>query len=161
MPLSYDLTTFQILGQNLSNFCVGILVQTLTPKGHFEINWPLIVGPELPKLHTDKKKGITYMKVWWGLDRTIRGRCSHSSLRFRQKESTKNAMIISFRSKDYLFWSSIGKINLKAKILSMKAICRWVGGGGSSTPFHLLIIQLHFKLFRRFTLSSTYVQELL
>ena len=58
MPLSYDLTTFQILGQNLSNFCVGILVQRLTPKGHFEINWPLIVGPELPKLHTDKKKEL-------------------------------------------------------------------------------------------------------
>ena len=33
-----DLTTFQILEQNLSNFFVGILVQTMTPKGHFEIN---------------------------------------------------------------------------------------------------------------------------
>ena len=33
-----DLTTFQILGQNLSNFFVGILVETMTPKGHFEIN---------------------------------------------------------------------------------------------------------------------------
>ena len=33
-----DLTTFQILGQNLSNFFVGILVQTMTPQGHFEIN---------------------------------------------------------------------------------------------------------------------------
>ena len=41
MPLCYDLTTFQILGQNLSNFFLGILVQTMTPKGHFEINWPL------------------------------------------------------------------------------------------------------------------------
>ena len=38
LALSYDLTTFQILGQNLSNFFVGILVQTMTPKGHFEIN---------------------------------------------------------------------------------------------------------------------------
>ena len=37
-----DLTTFQILGQNLSNFFVGILAQTMTPKGHFEINWPLV-----------------------------------------------------------------------------------------------------------------------
>ena len=35
------LTTFQILGQNLSNFFVGILVQTMTPKIHFEIKWPL------------------------------------------------------------------------------------------------------------------------
>ena len=47
MPLSYDLTPFQILGQkfvkflgrNLSNFFLGILVQTMTPKGHFEMNW--------------------------------------------------------------------------------------------------------------------------
>ena len=29
------------LGQNLSNFFIGILVQTMTPKRHFEINWPL------------------------------------------------------------------------------------------------------------------------
>ena len=42
VPLSYDLTTFQILGQKLSNFFVGILVETMTPKGHFEINWPLV-----------------------------------------------------------------------------------------------------------------------
>ena len=27
----------------MSNFFVGILVQTMTPKGHFEINWPLAV----------------------------------------------------------------------------------------------------------------------
>ena len=42
--LIVDLTTFQILGQNLSNFFVGILVQTMTLKGHFEINWPLQVS---------------------------------------------------------------------------------------------------------------------
>ena len=41
MPLSYDLTLFQILGQKFVKFFVGILVQTMTPKGHFEINWPL------------------------------------------------------------------------------------------------------------------------
>ena len=34
-------STLPILGQNLSIFFVGILVQTMTPKGHFEINWPL------------------------------------------------------------------------------------------------------------------------
>ena len=33
---------FKILGQKLSNFFVGILVQTMTPEGHFEINWPLV-----------------------------------------------------------------------------------------------------------------------
>ena len=38
VPLSYDLTTFQILGQNFAKFFVSILVQTMTPKGHFEIN---------------------------------------------------------------------------------------------------------------------------
>ena len=41
VPLSYDLTPFQILGQKFSNFFVGSLVQTMTPKGHFEINWSL------------------------------------------------------------------------------------------------------------------------
>ena len=30
------------VGQNLSNFSVGILVETMTPEGHFEINWPLV-----------------------------------------------------------------------------------------------------------------------
>ena len=32
---------FKFLGQKLSNFFVGILVETMTPKRHFEINWPL------------------------------------------------------------------------------------------------------------------------
>ena len=41
VPLSYDLTIFQILGQKVVKFFVGILVQTMTPKGHFEINWSL------------------------------------------------------------------------------------------------------------------------
>ena len=38
-----NLTNFALewVGQNLSNFFVGILVETMTPKGHFEINWPL------------------------------------------------------------------------------------------------------------------------
>jgi hypothetical protein len=36
--LSYDLTTLQMLGQNFLKFFVGILVQTMTPKGHFDIN---------------------------------------------------------------------------------------------------------------------------
>ena len=35
VSLSYDLTTFQILGLNLPNCFVGTLV---TPKGHSEIN---------------------------------------------------------------------------------------------------------------------------
>ena len=38
VALSYDLTTFQILGQKFVKFYVGILVQTMTAKGHFEIN---------------------------------------------------------------------------------------------------------------------------
>ena len=32
---------FKFLGQKLSNFFVCILVETMTPKGHFEITWPL------------------------------------------------------------------------------------------------------------------------
>ena len=51
VPLSYDLTTFQILGQKFVKFFVGILVQTMRPKGHFEINWPLVEVSSLqPKL---------------------------------------------------------------------------------------------------------------
>ena len=42
MPLPYDLTTFQILGQKFDKFFVGVLVQTMTLKGHFEINRPLL-----------------------------------------------------------------------------------------------------------------------
>ena len=41
MPLSYDLTHLQILGQKFVKLFVGILVQTMTQKGHFEIIWPL------------------------------------------------------------------------------------------------------------------------
>ena len=38
VSLSYDLTTFQIPVQKFSSLFVGILVQTMAPKGHFEIN---------------------------------------------------------------------------------------------------------------------------
>jgi hypothetical protein len=38
VPLSYKLTTFKIPGQKLSIFFVVILVETMTPRGHFEIN---------------------------------------------------------------------------------------------------------------------------
>ena len=38
VPLSYKLTTFQIPGQKLSKKFVGILVETMTPRGHFENN---------------------------------------------------------------------------------------------------------------------------
>jgi hypothetical protein len=46
-----DLTTFQILGQKFVKFFVGILVQTMTPKGHFEINWPLVHNHTSPRLN--------------------------------------------------------------------------------------------------------------
>jgi len=36
-----DFTTFQILGQKFVKFFFGILVQTMTPKVHFETNCPL------------------------------------------------------------------------------------------------------------------------
>ena len=32
---------FKRIGRNLGKNVVGIFVQTMTPKGHFEINWPL------------------------------------------------------------------------------------------------------------------------
>jgi hypothetical protein len=38
VPLSYELTTLQSLGQKFSNFLGGILFQTMTPKGRSEIN---------------------------------------------------------------------------------------------------------------------------
>jgi hypothetical protein len=40
VPLSYDLTPFQLLGQKF--FVVILVAQMMTPKGHFEINWPLV-----------------------------------------------------------------------------------------------------------------------
>ena len=38
----FENSALPILRQNLSNFFVGKLVETMTPKGHFEINWPLL-----------------------------------------------------------------------------------------------------------------------
>ena len=38
VPLSCDLTIFQILGRKSSKNFVGILVQVMAPKRHFEIN---------------------------------------------------------------------------------------------------------------------------
>ena len=64
MPLSYDLTTFQILGQNLSNSFVGILVQTMTPKGHFEINWPLPITCTYYKFSNRSSSSHTKGKSW-------------------------------------------------------------------------------------------------
>ena len=50
VPLSYDLTTSQILGQKFVKFFVGILVQIMT---HFEINWPLVID-QIIKSETNK-----------------------------------------------------------------------------------------------------------
>ena len=41
VPLSYDLTTFQIVALKSVKFFVGILVQTIFSKRHSEINCPL------------------------------------------------------------------------------------------------------------------------
>ena len=64
--LSYDLTLFQIVGQKFIKFFVGILVQTMTPKGHLEIDWPLVkncqwVGQKLWK--------FANIFIWWSLAR--------------------------------------------------------------------------------------------
>ena len=34
----FENSALEWVGQNLSNFFIGILVKTMTPKGHFEIN---------------------------------------------------------------------------------------------------------------------------
>ena len=70
--VSYDLTTFQILGQKFAKFFVGILVQTITPKGHFEINWPiashyLIQMSPLAFLLLLRNGGKTFMKSSWDM----------------------------------------------------------------------------------------------
>ena len=51
---------FKFLGQKLSNFFVGILVETMTPKGHFEINWPLTKGRYCVNVHNCP------LERWWG-----------------------------------------------------------------------------------------------
>ena len=60
MPLSCDLTPFQILGQKSSNFFFGILVQTMTPKGHFEINWPLVIEAIIKNVKVKNKSPKGY-----------------------------------------------------------------------------------------------------
>ena len=76
MPLSYDLTTFQILGQNLPHFFVGILVQTMTPKGHFEINWLLvnvcIQKPSLNQLYLGVQEAVSQIGTGTGLVKETR-----------------------------------------------------------------------------------------
>ena len=46
-----DFTTFQILGQKFVKFFFGILVQMMTPKGNFEINWTLMSAAVLQILN--------------------------------------------------------------------------------------------------------------
>ena len=112
MTLSYDLTTFQIQGQNLSNFFVGILVETMTPKGHFEINWPL-VWPHFSctHLHTLKdnpwgsKPIVNDIKTWVHLHTKI----GHD---FRVKKQNKKGSDDSWHKKFTLsdcdtFWQTV------------------------------------------------------
>ena len=69
VPLFYDLTPFQISREKLSNFFVGILVETMTPKGHFEINWPLVIlqiiglQSRIIKVFLDPKTNNLLMRV--------------------------------------------------------------------------------------------------
>ena len=66
VPLSYNLTPFQVLRQNLSKNFVDILVQTMTPKRHFEINWPL-------EAYKGKKNPIKVTKIQIFKFRKIKG----------------------------------------------------------------------------------------
>ena len=57
------MTPFQILGQKLPNFFAGVLVQTMTPKGHaFEINWTLAM-PQNTFIFISKADGRGIMQV--------------------------------------------------------------------------------------------------
>ena len=62
-------------GQKLSNFFVAILVQTMTPRRHFEINWPLtsssyVFDKDRPEIGTTQgmviQKSMKMMsgKIW-------------------------------------------------------------------------------------------------
>ena len=62
VPLPYDLTTFQILGKKFVKFFVGILVQIMTPKGHFEINWHLASNFTIEQ--TFHSQAMNYEKYW-------------------------------------------------------------------------------------------------
>ena len=55
VPLSYDLTNFQIL---------GILVQTTTPKGHFEITYLSFNGHVLKKFEIKPLIRITVLNSY-------------------------------------------------------------------------------------------------
>ena len=61
-PLSYDLTTFQILGQKFSNFFIGILVQSMTSIGHFEITRPLVPNFNFFQFYLDTTTYADYFK---------------------------------------------------------------------------------------------------
>ena len=70
MPLFVDFTTFLILGRNLSKFFVGILVQKMTPKGLFEIKWPLaaimfIAKIMLIPLHKKRSNKLGHIDFRW------------------------------------------------------------------------------------------------
>ena len=56
-------------GQKLSNFFVAILVQTMTPKGHFEINWPLVI--------VKIKKVLETKWGWWNKKRIFHIKCTY------------------------------------------------------------------------------------
>ena len=62
------LVWIKLAGQNLSNFFVGILVETIFQQRHFEINWPLctcVFMISLIYFHTISKVIYTkYSKDW-------------------------------------------------------------------------------------------------
>ena len=50
-------------GRNLDNIFVAILVQTMTPQRHFEINWPLDTLNHMTNLHKKILNGILNYKI--------------------------------------------------------------------------------------------------
>ena len=50
-------------GQKLSNFFVAILVQTMTPRRHFEIIWPLVYSSSMLKIFPLKTDDISHKEI--------------------------------------------------------------------------------------------------
>ena len=72
---------FKILGPKFVKFFVGILVQMMTPKGHFEINWPLKVSKSWLPLNPFP---IIKVTTYYMADGTLRICSTFSQARLRR-----------------------------------------------------------------------------
>ena len=90
------MTTFQILGQKFVKFLVGILVQTMALKGHFEINRPL----------RPRNKSFVFILDFCPVEETftlwkkivLAGQCQNANLYIHYVNSRKSKIIINLAS---------------------------------------------------------------